>query len=196
MAFVSCRAAVIQSVLFWTGNPGGSDQFVSLSDLLRLKTGRTKSTSFRRETAMISVKMLIIKLCLKNPLHPPVDNKDGAAEKPWISSSEDLSDCSACQADADCGRYITLNIDLNNVTQHLLSLNISTTGSALSDPVWSLQRLRWAHVPRDGGTEDGRGAPGVPERLRDAEVVPELRPAQCEDPGGRTGGGEERGNLP
>ena len=54
------RAVVTQSVLFWTGNPGGSDQSVSLSDLRPLRTGRTKLTSSRRETAMISVMMLIL----------------------------------------------------------------------------------------------------------------------------------------
>ena len=68
--FVS-RAAVTRSVLFWTGNLGGSDQFVTSSDLRPLKTGRTKLISSRRETAMISVSndVDIISILITSPHH-------------------------------------------------------------------------------------------------------------------------------
>ena len=44
-----------------------------------------------------------------------VDNKEGATEKPWISESTDVDDCSSCKDDENCGNTITVNIDLSNV---------------------------------------------------------------------------------
>ena len=36
-------------------------------------------------------------------------------EKPWISESTDVDDCSSCKDDDSCGNTITVNIDLSNV---------------------------------------------------------------------------------
>ena len=54
-----------------------------------------------------------------------VDNKEGATEKPWISESTDVDDCSSCKDNESCGNTITVNIDLSNVriAELLLSEN-------------------------------------------------------------------------
>ena len=48
------------------------------------------------------------KLCI-------VDNKNGAAEKPWTDDDQNLDQCMSCQMHDYCNKIITINIDLQNV---------------------------------------------------------------------------------
>ena len=45
-----------------------------------------------------------------------VDNKEGAAEKPWTDENQSLDQCDSCEEHEYCNLTFTINVDLQNVS--------------------------------------------------------------------------------
>ena len=47
-----------------------------------------------------------------------VDNKEGAAKKPWTDEDQSLDQCTACEDHEYCNQTFTINVDLQNVSNY------------------------------------------------------------------------------